>query len=124
MTEGYSYAFERLEVWKKGKELVKLVYQFTRSFPREEQHGLTRQMRRAGVSVISNLAEGTARQTPKDRANFSVMAYSSLMELVNQVILSHDLGFLENKKYLEFRTLSNEVSRMINALQKAQKNMK
>ena len=117
----YQYAFEKLEVWKKAKKLVLLNYQLTRSFPRDEQYGLVQQMRKAAVSVISNLAEGTARQTAKDRSHFSVMAYSSLMELVNQVILAFDLGYLDEEKYLEFRYLSSEVSRMLNALRNAQR---
>ena len=119
--ELYSYAFEKLEVWKKGKDLVKMVYQFTKLFPKEEQYDLVKQMKRAAVSIISNLAEGTSRQTGKDRSHFTVMAYSSLMELVNQAILAYELGYLDKQKYHEFRALSTEVSRMLHALRNSQK---
>lgn len=123
MAEVYHYAFEKLEVWKKGKELVIMIYQYTRHFPKEEQHGLSKQMRRAAVSIISNLAEGTARQSTKDRSHFSVIAYSSLMELVNQTILSYNLGFIDQEKYKRFRELSTEVSRLLHAFREAQKKL-
>lgn len=71
----YTFYFEKLEVWHLAIELAKDIYQSTASFPREEKFGLTNQIRRASVSVSSNLAEGSARITKKDQAHFSTIAF-------------------------------------------------
>src|SRR5215212_4748122 len=97
------FSFEKLEVWRLSKELVKTIYKITKDFPREEQFGLTNQMRRAAVSVSSNLAEGTSRITAKDKAHFTVIAYSSIVELLNQVILSHELSYVDEEAYKSIR---------------------
>ncbi|GAA3556182.1 hypothetical protein GCM10022395_04450 [Snuella lapsa] len=64
----YTFSFEKLNVWGDSKELVKLIYLITKEFPNEERYGLTNQLRRASVSISSNLAEGTSRNTNKDKA--------------------------------------------------------
>jgi len=74
--------------------MVKAVYTMTSAFPAEERYGLTSQLRRAAVSVVSNLAEGCARTSRKDQAHFTQLAYSSLMEVLCQLVLAQDLGFL------------------------------
>ncbi|MEI6516719.1 MAG: four helix bundle protein [bacterium] len=84
---------KELEVWKKGMELAKSVYELTREFPSCEAYGLTSQMRRAAVSVPSNIAEGAARGADNDFARFLRIALSSLSELETQVILARDLGY-------------------------------
>lgn len=88
----YIYSFERLEVWQKSGKLVEQVYHYTRQFPVEEKYGLANQLRRASVSVSSNIAEGSARWSKKDKARFHELAYGSLIEVLNQLILSNDLG--------------------------------
>ena len=67
----YTFSFEKLNVWSDSKELIKQIYGVTRKFPEEEKLGLTNQMRRASISISSNLAEGTSRKTNKDKAHFS-----------------------------------------------------
>jgi four helix bundle protein len=84
----HTYSFEKLDVWILSKELVKLIYEQTECFPSKEQFGITNQIRRAAVSVASNIAEGTSRKTKKEQARYSQIAYSSLMELINQMVLA------------------------------------
>jgi four helix bundle protein len=88
------YGFERLDVWQQSRRLSGLIYGNTRKFPGSEQFGLSLQMRRAAVSISSNIAEGTSRYSPKEQARYYEMAYGSCMELLNQVLISHDQGFL------------------------------
>lgn len=87
----YIVSFEKLTVWIDSKELIKLIYLITKEFPTEEKFGLTNQIRRAGISVASNLAEGTSRNTNKDKAHFTTLSFSSLMEALNQIIISYEL---------------------------------
>ena len=75
----YTFSFEKLKVWIDSKELIKAIYLITKAFPSEEKFGLTNQLRRASISVASNLAERTSRETHKDKARFTTIAYSSLM---------------------------------------------
>ncbi|GAA4884795.1 four helix bundle protein [Flaviramulus aquimarinus] len=95
----YMFSFEKLNVWIDSKELVKLIYLITKEFPSEEKFGLKNQLRRASVSVASNLTEGTSRNTNKDKAHFSTMAFSYLMEVLNQIIIAKELGFIKEKDY-------------------------
>jgi len=118
----YIYSFEKLEVWQKARELVKLIYQTTRKYPDDERFGLVSQMRRCSISIASNLAEGTARKTMKDKAHFSTMSYSSSLELLNQLILSLDLEFINQDEYREVRTLIEEVTNKLNSLRNSQLN--
>lgn len=118
----YTFSFEKLNVWVDSKELVKLIYLTTRNFPSEEKFGLTNQLRRASVSVASNLAEGTSRNTNKDKAHFTTIAYSSLMEVLNQIIMSKELNFIEDKDYQIIRTEIEKISNKLNALRKSQLN--
>ena len=118
----YIYSFGKLEVWNESKRLTKIVYQITSRFPENEKFGLTSQLRRASISVSSNLAEGSARITPKDKAHFSTMAYSSLIEVLNQLIISYELDFINESDYLNFRILIESLSNKINSLRKFQLN--
>jgi four helix bundle protein len=118
----YEFSFEKLEVWKNSVELTKLIYSVTNEFPENEKFGLISQLRRASISVASNLAEGTSRQTNKDKANFTTMAYSSLMEVLNQVILSTELKYINEEDYNRIRVEIEKISRMLNALRKSQLN--
>ena len=116
------FSFEKLNVWIDSKELVKMIYAVTRKFPEDEKFGLTSQLRRASISIASNLAEGTSRNTTKDKAYFSTVAFSSLMEVLNQIIIAKELGFLLETDYLELRSQIEKVSNKLNALRKAQLN--
>ena len=115
------YSFEKLDVWQKSRKLVKLVYQETKAFPLAEKYGLTSQIRRAAVSVSSNIAEGSVRWSQKEKARFYEIAYGSLIEVLNQSILSIDLEFLEEQQLKSIRTEIETLSRMISALYKSTK---
>ena len=114
------YSFEKLEVWIEARKLVKWIYQITSTFPAEEKFGLVLQLRRASVTVVSNLAEGSARSSAKDQAHFSQVAYSSLIELINQLIISNDLEFLPAAVLEEGRGKIEILSERIAALRKSQ----
>lgn len=98
------YSFEKLDVWIEARQLVKWVYKVTAMFPLDEKFGLIMQLRRAAVSIVSNLAEGSARKSFKDQAHFSQIAYSSLIEVLNQLIIANDLGFLSGELLSEDRS--------------------
>lgn len=114
------FSFEKLIAWQKGRELALLIYKTTRQFPKEEVFGLTSQMRRCSISIASNLAEGSGRQSLKEKARFSEIAYSSSLELLNQVILSNDFEYINENDYLSLREKIAEVNMLIDGLYKSQ----
>ena len=116
----YIFSFEKLEVWKESKMLVKNIYELTSNFPNEEKFALTSQLRRASISIASNLAEGTSRTTNKDKAHFTTISYSSTMEVLNQIIISKELEFISEDKYNNIREQIYKISNMLNALKRAQ----
>ncbi|GGZ93093.1 four helix bundle protein [Algibacter mikhailovii] len=118
----YTFSFEKLNVWIDSKEFVKEIYLITQKFPSEEKFGLTNQLRRASISVASNLAEGTSRNTNKDKVHFSTMAFSSLKEVLNQIIIAKELHFVNDNEYLNLRTEIEKISNKLNALRKSQLN--
>jgi len=115
------YTFENLEVWHDSRELIKKVYQLTQGFPLEEKYGLTSQIRRAVVSITCNLAEGSSRQSLKDQARFSTLAYGSLMEVLNQLIIAVDLKYLDEDSLKNIRPEIEKISNKLNKLTKSQK---
>jgi len=115
----YTYSFEKLEVWQLTKKLVVKIYIITSQFPAEEKFGLVSQLRRASVSICSNLAEGSGRGTPKDQGNFYNKAYSSLMEVVNQLLISHDLNWISPSDLNDVRKDLEVISSKINSLRKS-----
>ena len=114
------FGFEKLQVWQKSRQTSIKIYKMTTSFPSEEKFGLTSQMRRAAISISSNIAEGTGRHSNKDKARFTEIAYGSSLELLNQCILSNDLEFLDEQKYLELRKDLTEITAMLDGLYKSQ----
>jgi four helix bundle protein len=115
----YVYSFEKLKVWQESIQLAIKTYKTTDLFPKEEKFGLTSQMRRCSVSISSNLAEGTARLTNKDKAHFMTIAYSSTIELLNQALISKELDFISQTSYLDMRADIESVTNKINALRKS-----
>lgn len=93
------YSFEKLVCWQSARDLAVWIYKTTMAFPAEEKFGLTSQMRRAGISIASNIAEGTSRKTAKDQAHFSTISYSSTIELLNDLIIANDLKLLSDEEY-------------------------
>ena len=112
----YTFSFERLEVWIKSRFLTKKIYNLTQDFPETEKFGLVSQVRRAVISVCSNLAEGSSRKSKKDQAHFYNMAFSSLMETLNQLIISNDLEYLDSKSLEDLRNEIRVISLMLNSL--------
>lgn len=112
----YTYSFEKLNVWQNARQLTKDIYETTNNYPTEERFGLVNQMRRAAISIASNIAEGSSRATSRDQSHFYNTAYSSLMELLNQIIISNDLNYLDTAKLSALREQTEKVSNQLNAL--------
>ena len=115
-----TYSLADILVWQKSRVLAKEIYEITSTFPKEELFGMTSQMRRCSISIPSNLAEGSSRRTNKDKARFTEIAFGSGLELLNQLIIALDLNYIEESKYLEIRIKLQEVTFLLDALQKAQ----
>ena len=108
--------YKGLYAWQKSMELSEMVYLATRSFPQEEKYALADQMRRASVSIVSNIAEGFGRGTDKDIAHFLYMAKGSSNELDTQIELSFRLKFIDNNVYISLRDKNMEVNKMLASL--------
>lgn len=113
--------YKDLKVWQKSRLLVKEIYCLTKSFPKEEQFGLTSQIRRASVSVPSNIAEGHSRTSTKDYIQFVSIAIGSLAEVETQLLLACDLGFITEAESNNSFSLIHEIQRMLHALRKSLK---
>ncbi|MFA6259534.1 MAG: four helix bundle protein [Candidatus Peribacteraceae bacterium] len=105
--------YKKLVFWQKSVKLAKAIYQFTKSFPDDEKFGLTSQMRRAAVSVPSNIAEGSQRTTEKEFLNFLLIAKGSLAELETQRILACELGYASKKDATLLGAQIDEIGRML-----------
>jgi four helix bundle protein len=116
MTKAEGY--EDLLVWQKGMALVKIIYAITRSFPPDERFGLVSQMRRAAVSIPSNIAEGQARHSTGEFVLFISHAEGSVAELSTELVLSVELGFCSADRIKEATELAKELRRMLNALRR------
>ena len=107
---------KELKVWQKGIELVKSIYEITQLFPPNEQFGLISQMRRAAVSIPSNIAEGCGRNSDKELIHFLYVAMGSASELETQIIISQELNFLGKEKSEQLQSLILEIIKMISSL--------
>ena len=108
--------YRDLIAWQKAMDLVVRVYEATKEFPPEEQFGLTTQLRRAAVSVASNIADGQGRHATRDFLRFLSIAYGSLQEVETQLIIARRLEYLEESLQGGLFDLTNEVARLINGL--------
>ncbi len=118
------YSFEKLECWQHARQLAVWTYKATKDFPSEEKFGIISQMRRAAVSVASNIAEGTSRKTAKDQSHFSTISYSSTIELLNDLIIANDLEYLSNENYKVGREMIEKQTLLIAGLRKSQQRTK
>ena len=109
----------KLEVWKKSMMLAKEIYGATRAFPKSEEYGLTSQLRRAAVSVPSNLAEGSARQGKREFKQFINIAQGSLSELDTQLDLANMLGYLDQELHEKLINDVTDISKMLYGLSKS-----
>ena len=114
------YSFENLTVWKESIKLSVLIYNTTKQFPKEETYGLISQIKRAIVSVSSNIAEGSSKSSMKDQTRFSEIAFGSLMETLNQIILAYNLQYIDYKKYEEIREEIDYVAKLLSGYRKSQ----
>jgi len=108
--------FKELLVWKQAHRLALDIYRDTQQFPQEERYGLVAQMRRAALSVVSNIAEGSGRQSDREQSRFLRFARGSVHEVQCQLLISRDLGFLTSDKWLVLDGAVQEVSKMIHGL--------
>jgi four helix bundle protein len=115
-----TFSFEKLIAWQKSRELALQIYKVTKTFPKEEQFGIISQMRRCAISIASNLAEGSGRNSMKDKARFSEIAFGSALELLNQLILCYDFEYITENEYSEIREKIAEVTLLIDGLRKSQ----
>lgn len=109
-------SYQDLRVWQNAMDLVERVYGETQDFPKEEIYGLTSQMRRAAVSIPSNIAEGKGRSTDRDRSLFFCHARGSLLELETQILIAQRLQYLVPTRAEALTKLSGELGRMLNSL--------
>lgn len=113
------FPFEKLETWHKAIGFADLVYAITRKFPEDERFGLTSQMRRAAVSVSSNIAEGSSRFSRTDYARFVEIASGSLFEVVSQATIALRQIFLSEEEYKSIYQAAEEQGRMLSGLRKS-----
>lgn len=105
--------FKQLNVWQKARQLSVVVYRLSESLPTSERYGLASQMRRAAVSVMSNIAEGSGRRAPNDTRHFLAIARGSATELESQAILSNDLGYLSNEEADAVSAMVDDIRAML-----------
>ena len=113
------FNFEKLETWQKAIAFADLVYDLTRNFPADERFGLTNQMRRAAVSISSNIAEGTARNSRNDYARFLEIATGSLFEVVSQSFIGQRQGFLSKENFERLYAAADEQGKMLSGLRRS-----
>ncbi|MEW6307409.1 MAG: four helix bundle protein, partial [Verrucomicrobiota bacterium] len=115
----FMFNFEKLDTWKQAIEFADLVYRVTKAFPEDERFGLTSQMRRAAVSVSSNIAEGSSRVSRADFARFVEIATGSVFEVVSQSVISRRQGFLSEPDFQKLYSAAEQQSRMLSGLRKS-----
>lgn len=106
-------SYKHLRVWQKSKELCLFIYKITKQFPKEEIYAITSQIRRSAVSIPSNIAEGYAKSSIKERLRFSEIAYGSFYELATQIDIAYDLKYVTKEDYDSFMNLSEEIGKML-----------
>ena len=115
---GYVFSFEKLEVWKNAKNFILDIYELVKKYPKEEIYGLSSQIKRSSSSIATNIAEGTSRNTKKDKAHFLTIAYSSAMETINHLIISRELNYISEIEYCILREQIEKICNQINSLRK------
>ena len=115
--------FTDLEAWKASHALAINVYRITKQFPKEELFGIVSQMRRAAVSIVSNIAEGFSREFPKEKTQFYAIAKGSATELHTQVLISRDVGYMKAVEYQDFEKQISQVNKLITGLLRYTRNL-
>jgi four helix bundle protein len=114
-----AHSYRDLIVWQNAVKFITRIYQVTRSFPKDELYGLTNQMRRAAVSVASNIAEGQGRLSPREFKHFLGQARGSMLELETQLEVSRNLGYIDQKNAESLNEDARVIGRMLNRLVEA-----
>lgn len=113
------FGYRKLIAYQKAKEVVKRTYRLLKKFPSEERYAMCDQLRRASVSVTSNISEGVNRYSVKDKSHFIEMAYGSLMEVSSQFEIAEELNYLTSDERVSMDQLIEEVARLLSGLQKS-----
>lgn len=116
-------SFTDLDAWKLGHQLIIHLYTITQDFPLTEQFGLTNQLRRAAVSITSNIAEGFSRNSYKEKIQFYAIALGSLTEVQNQLLIARDIGYLSKESFATIAEETITVNKLLNGLIKKSKTM-
>jgi four helix bundle protein len=114
---------KKLSVWSKSIDFVTLIYEETKQFPRDEEYGLKSQLRRAAVSVPSNIAEGLTRKSQNDKLHFLNIAQASLSEIDTQIEISLRLNYIDNVRYQRIETQMIEIQKLLAGLSRKLKNI-
>lgn len=114
-------SFTDLNAWKEGHKLVLMIYDITKTFPKEEMFGLTSQIRRCAVSITSNIAEGFSRQSYKEKLQFYSISLGSTTELQNQLLIARDINYINKEQFQNIAEQSVKVHKIINGLIKHSK---
>ena len=115
------FGYRKLIAYQKGREVVKRTYQLLKKFPAEERYAMCDQLRRASVSITSNIAEGINRFSVKDKAHFIEMAFGSLMEVSSQFEIAEELGYITVEDHMSMDELIREEARLLSGLQNSYK---
>jgi four helix bundle protein len=110
------FGFQKLDVWKLAVDYADLIYRITRTFPDDERFGLASQLRRASVSISSNIAEGSGRDSSRDFVRFIAIAYGSVMETVSQATVAQRQGLLTQQRLDEFGNMAERLAQMLSRL--------
>jgi four helix bundle protein len=109
------FSFESIITWQKAHQFTKMVYLVTKDFPEDERFGLTSQFRRAAVSIGANIAEGYKKLSKVDKLRFFNISQGSLAECMNYIILSRDIGYMDDSDYNILHKMAEEVARLLSA---------
>ncbi len=115
-------SFTDLIAWRDGHKLVLEIYKITRDFPKEELFSLVNQIKRAAISITSNIAEGFSRKSYKEKLQFYCIAQGSVTEIQNQLLIARDVGYINNEKFQKVAEQTVNVHKLINGLIKYSKN--
>lgn len=119
MTDSPLFSFEKLRVYQLSKTMVGNIYRALNQFPKEENFALSSQLRRAAISIPSNIAEGSGRVSPKEQLHFVSIAYGSLMEVYCQLQISHDIGYINDETFNDFRFYVDDIGKLLSGLRKS-----
>ena len=115
------FGYRKLIAYQKAKEVVKRTYKLLKKFPAEERYAMSDQLRRASVSITSNIAEGINRYSIKEKSHFIEMAYGSLMEVSSQIEIAEDIGYITTEDRINMDELIREEARLLSGLQNSYK---